>query len=189
MNSLWKISSFTNNLEWDLSYFSFFRVALLSIVNAIIDCDPHQAEECHQTYERKCQRLYKNDCFQDNKEVEEDYESQDCSDVEICDMDFNCYPLTECFTVTKTRTVNRPITKCNKVPYNDCRSVPKNVCENVWKSNCTEVSIFLLYLQFSWCFFKSILMYLLTYSKIIELPSFFVHFVDGNSAGPYKSYA
>ena len=157
-------------------------------MNAIIDCDPHQAEECHQTYERKCQRLYKNDCFQDTKEVEQDYESQDCSDVEICDMDFNCYPLTECFTVTKTRTVNRPITKCNKVPYNDCRSVPKNVCENVWKSNCTEVSIFLLYLQFSWCFLN-ILMYLLTYSKIIELPSFFVHFVDGNSAGPYKSYA
>ena len=113
-------------------------------MNAIIDCDPHQAEECHQTYERKCQRLYKNDCFQDTKEVEENYESQDCSDVEICDIDFNCYPLTECFTVTKTRIVNRPITKCNKVPYNDCRSVPKNVCENVWKSNCTEVSIFLL---------------------------------------------
>ena len=137
LNSLWKISSFTN-LEWDFSYFSFFRVALLSIVNAIIDCDPHQAQECHQTYERKCQRLYKKNCYQDTKEVEENYESQDCSDIEICDI-FKCYPLTECYTVTKTRIVNRPYTKCNKVPYNACQNVPKNVCENVWKSNCTEV--------------------------------------------------
>ena len=155
-------------------------------MNAIIDCDPHQAEECHQTYERKCQRLYKNDCFQDTKEVEENYESQDCSDVEICDMDFNCYPLTECFTVTKTRIVNRPITKCNKVPYNDCRSVPKNVCENVWKSNCTEVSIFFTVF--------TIFMVLLKYfnvptRKLLNYLVFFVHFVDGNSAGPYKSYA
>ena len=97
-------------------------------------------------------------------------QSQDCSDVEICDI-LKCYPLTECFTVTKTRIVNRPYTKCNRVPYNDCQNVPKNVCENGWKSNCTEVLLIL-------CI--DILM-----KKIID---FFFHSVDGNSTGHDKSY-
>merc|ERR1719445_2623173 len=115
---------------------------------------------------RQCDTNWKQECNQLYKDVQQEYQAEECKDQEVrkcekhweegtdgsknwVDNPATCKTLreTNCYPVTKYKTVKEPYQKCDRVPYETCNDVPyencnwvnREKCENAPYQDCNDV--------------------------------------------------
>merc|ERR1712047_62240 len=116
-------------------------------------CNPYREKQCQTDYKRQCDTNWKQECNQLYKDVQQEYQAEECKDQEVrkcekhweegtdgsknwVDNPATCKTLreTNCYPVTKYKTVKEPYQKCDRVPYETCNDVPWQDCKQVHKS-------------------------------------------------------
>merc|ERR1712025_1478433 len=122
--------------------------------------------KCQTDYKRQCDTNWKQECNQLYKDVQQEYQAEECKDQEVrkcekhweegtdgsknwVDNPATCKTLreTNCYPVTKYKTVKEPYQKCDRVPYETCNDVPyencnwvnREKCENAPYQDCNDV--------------------------------------------------
>merc|ERR1711923_689750 len=129
-------------------------------------CNPYREKQCQTDYKRQCDTNWKQECNQLYKDVQQEYQTEECKDQEVrkcekhweegtdgsknwVDNPATCKTLreTNCYPVTKYKTVKEPYQKCDRVPYETCNDVPyencnwvnREKCENAPYQDCNDV--------------------------------------------------